>query len=337
MGRPFLVDGRALDHLGFCLMLNGAMEVEAGSLPVLAEAGDIVLLDLREPMRLIFGAQGSTTSVFTLWVPRARLPAQLCGRPALHGLLGNALAPGITVAAAAFSALLSQLNVVIVEELDELVAGVVALVGHAMSSCAASAASQPKQPAPLETLVTLCRYVEGNLTARDLGAEKLACSLWPVLRLSVPPFRAGRRGGVLYSRATPRPRPPRAYHARSPKSADRTNRLPGGFPQHCGLSTVLFALPMARRRGTYASERAGSLSLSEAARRDRRSCPLDLGDCRVNVRFCGRVSPIATIADPIGLSPACLGACCLSAPRARASSASWPMRRVYRVWYPHLL
>ena len=43
-----------------------------------------------------------------------------------------------------------------------------------MSSCAASAASQPKQPAPLETLVTLCRYVEGNLTARDLGAEKLA-------------------------------------------------------------------------------------------------------------------------------------------------------------------
>ena len=156
MGRPFLVDGRALDHLGFCLMLNGAMEVEAGSLPVLAEAGDIVLLDLREPMRLIFGAQGSTTSVFTLWVPRARLPAQLCGRPALHGLLGNALAPGITVAAAAFSALLSQLNVVIVEELDELVAGVVALVGHAMSSCAASAASQPKQPAPLETLVTLC-------------------------------------------------------------------------------------------------------------------------------------------------------------------------------------
>src|SRR5580693_4415178 len=37
VGRPFLVDGRAPDHLGFCLMLNGAMEVEAGSLPVLAE------------------------------------------------------------------------------------------------------------------------------------------------------------------------------------------------------------------------------------------------------------------------------------------------------------
>jgi hypothetical protein len=60
-----------------------------------------VLLDLREPMRLVFGAQGNMTSVFTLWARRARLPAQLSSRPTLHGRLGKADAPGITVAAAA--------------------------------------------------------------------------------------------------------------------------------------------------------------------------------------------------------------------------------------------
>jgi AraC-binding-like domain len=253
-----LVDGRALDHLGFCLMLNGAMEVEAGSLPVLAEAGDIVLLDLREPMRLIFGAQGSTTSVFTLWVPRARLPAQLCGRPALHGLLGNVVAPGITVAAAAFSALLSQLNVVTVEELDELVAGVVAFVGHAMSSCAAS---QPKQPAPLETLVTLCATSKATspraTSAPRNWLQSLACPA-PLCTA----FSSRSEGGSFIrerrlARAHQELTTPGLQNRRIGQSL--TRRVSTALR----LSTVLFALPMARRRGTCASERAGfTLTLS---------------------------------------------------------------------------
>jgi hypothetical protein len=80
------------------------------------------------------------------------------------------------VAAAAFRALLTQLDSITVEEMDELVAGVVALVGHAVSSCAASRAVQLKQPAPVDTLVTLCRYIGDNFTARDLGAAKLAAT-----------------------------------------------------------------------------------------------------------------------------------------------------------------
>src|SRR6266566_2981093 len=85
VARPFLAGGRSPDHLAICLVLDGAVEVEARNAPALAVAGDIVLLDLREPMRLVFGAQGNMTSVFTLWVPRARLPAQLSSRPAPHG------------------------------------------------------------------------------------------------------------------------------------------------------------------------------------------------------------------------------------------------------------
>jgi AraC-like DNA-binding protein len=165
-----------LDHLGICLVLDGTVKVKTDGAPALAGAGDIVLLDLREPMRLIFGAQGNMTSVFTLWARRARLPAQLSSRHALHGRLGKADAPGIAVAAAALRALLSQLEAVTVEELNELVAGVVVLVGHAIGLCADLRAPPPTQPAPLETLVTLCRYVEDNLTARDLGAAKLAAT-----------------------------------------------------------------------------------------------------------------------------------------------------------------
>jgi AraC-like DNA-binding protein len=176
LGRPFFAGGHLLDHLGFCLVLDGAIEVETGNGQTLVEADDIVLLDLREPIRLDFGAKGGTTSVFTLWVPRTHLPARLSAQLALHGLLAEAVAPGTVVAVAAIRALLTQLDTMTVDEMDELVAGVVGLVGHAIGSCTALQASQQKSAAPLDTFVTLCRYIEGNLAARDLGVAKLAAT-----------------------------------------------------------------------------------------------------------------------------------------------------------------
>lgn len=175
VGRPFRAGGRSLDHLGFCLVLDGAIEVEAGGAAAVAKAGDIALLNLREPMRLVFGSQGSMTSSLTLWVRRTRLPIQLTQSP-LPGVLAKAVAPGIAVVAAAFRALLTQLDTITVKEMDELVVGLVVLVAHAMPLRTTSNLSQPKPPAPLETFVTLCRYIEGNLTARDLGVEKLAAT-----------------------------------------------------------------------------------------------------------------------------------------------------------------
>jgi AraC-like DNA-binding protein len=176
VARPFLAGGRGLDHLGFSLLLDGAVEVDAGNVPALAETGDLVLFDLREPMRLAFGERGRATSAFTLWVRRARLPTQLSGRPDLHGLVAKASTPGITVAAAAFRALLAQLDAITVDEMDQLVAGLVVLVGHVISSCAPPQVLPANSPVPLDTFVTLCRYVESNLAARDLGAAKLAAT-----------------------------------------------------------------------------------------------------------------------------------------------------------------
>jgi AraC-like DNA-binding protein len=174
VARPTLVGGSSLDHLALCLVLDGAIQVEAGAQPTPAEAGDIVVLDLRKPIRLVFGGRGGTTSAFTLWLPRARLPTQLSSRSDLHGLLAKATTPGVRVVAAAFRTLLAQLDTMTAAEMDQLAAGLVELVGHTIGSCSALQISQPKAPAPLDSLVTLCRYIEDNLSARDLGAARLA-------------------------------------------------------------------------------------------------------------------------------------------------------------------
>jgi AraC-like DNA-binding protein len=176
LGKPFFTGGRSLDHLAFCVVLDGAIEVDADGAPALAKAGDIFLLDLREQTRLVFGTQASATSVLTLWVPRSRLPAGLSSQSVLHGLVAKAVAPGITVATAAVRALMAQLDAFAVDEMDELIAGVVVLLGHAIGLCVTSKEAEPDQPVPLDTFVTLCRYIEGNLASRDLGVAKLAAT-----------------------------------------------------------------------------------------------------------------------------------------------------------------
>jgi AraC-like DNA-binding protein len=176
LSRPLIAEGRLLDHVGFCLVLDGAIEVAAGAQRVRAEIDDIVVLDLREPMRLDFGAESGMTSVLMLWLPRTRLPIQLSSRPALQGLLAKAMSPAVAVAAAASRAMLARLDEMTVDDMDELVAGVVALLGYAIGSSAAARASEQNPSTPLATFVTLCRYIENNLAAHDLGVAKLAAT-----------------------------------------------------------------------------------------------------------------------------------------------------------------
>jgi AraC-like DNA-binding protein len=66
--------------------------------------------------------------------------------------------------------------VIAVDEMDELVTGLVDIIGRAIGLSAASKEPAPNRPAPLDTLFTLCRYVEDNLAARDLGVAKLTAT-----------------------------------------------------------------------------------------------------------------------------------------------------------------
>ena len=57
--------------------------------------------------------------------------------------------------------------------MDELVSGVVGLCARVIGYPHRRAGSEARPP-PLESFVTVCRFVEANLGARDLGVDKLA-------------------------------------------------------------------------------------------------------------------------------------------------------------------
>jgi AraC-like DNA-binding protein len=164
-----------LDHLGICLVLSGKIALEVNGAQSLAQPGDMALLDLHAPVRLIRGSAIEATSELTLWIPRTRLPAQLADVSAIHGQVVGADAPGAAVAAAALQALLPQLDATTAAEMDELVSGIVGLCARVVAlSSRSRRAGSAAGPPPLESFVTVCRFVEANLGARDLGVDKLA-------------------------------------------------------------------------------------------------------------------------------------------------------------------
>src|SRR6516225_6888722 len=83
-----------LDHLGICLVLSGKIALEVNGAQSLAQPGDIALLDLQAPVRLIRCSAIEATSELTLWIPRVRLPTQLADLSAIHGQVVGAGAPG---------------------------------------------------------------------------------------------------------------------------------------------------------------------------------------------------------------------------------------------------
>src|ERR1700751_2201507 len=165
----------AIDHFGICLVLSGTIDLLANGIQAQAVAGDIVLLDLHAPVELIRSSEGDTTSELTLWIPRARLPAAFCDRAGIDGQIVRSAGSGTAVAAAALQALLSQIKLVTAAEMDELVAGVVALVARviALSPAASPKASRYAVAAPLESFTTISRFIEANLASRELGTEKI--------------------------------------------------------------------------------------------------------------------------------------------------------------------
>jgi AraC-like DNA-binding protein len=58
--------------------------------------------------------------------------------------------------------------------MDELVSGIVGLCARVVGLSATRRAGSTIGPPPLGSFVTVCRFVEANLGARDLGVDKLA-------------------------------------------------------------------------------------------------------------------------------------------------------------------
>jgi AraC-like DNA-binding protein len=161
------------EQVGICVILSGTIDERASG--ATGRLGDILLLDLREPIELVRESERTNSSEMTLWLPRSQLPDRLKGLTTLNARVVKADQPGTVVATAALRALLTQLDAATPSVLDQLVRGVASLTADVV---AAAAAAQPNvhtpHAPPLESFVTLSQFIETNLTARDLGAEKLA-------------------------------------------------------------------------------------------------------------------------------------------------------------------
>jgi AraC-like DNA-binding protein len=164
----------AVNHLGICLVLSGTIGLLSNGAQARALPGDIVLLDLHAPVELIRGGVGETTSELTLWVPRARLPEAFCDRGGIDGQVIRSASSGTAVAAAALQALLSQIKRATAAEMDELVTGVVALAARVIALSPPGPSNTSRSAAaPLESFTTITRFIEANLTSRELGIENI--------------------------------------------------------------------------------------------------------------------------------------------------------------------
>jgi AraC-like DNA-binding protein len=168
---PRPIEGRLLDHLGLRLILSGMMRVGEGRDLRPAGPGDFVFIDLSQPLHLEYLGTDEATSELTLWVPRSNgaIGSPASGTP--HGRVLRGDEPATAVVGAATRALRTELDRLSPGDIDQLVSPLFAL-GIARMLVASKIAASP--PTGLESFATICRFIDANLVASDLGVERLA-------------------------------------------------------------------------------------------------------------------------------------------------------------------
>jgi AraC-like DNA-binding protein len=164
---PRALRGRLLDQFGFRLVLSGTAEIETSRGSAIAGAGDFQVIDLQKPARLGCGVGSETFSEITLWLPRTRLQALIGDEHQLHGSVLKAEHPAVRVLASALKSAVAEGDALSANLIDDLSTGFAAL------AAAASRQSSMLAAAPQDSLVVICRYIESNLGARDLGVVTL--------------------------------------------------------------------------------------------------------------------------------------------------------------------
>ncbi|MBO4221544.1 helix-turn-helix domain-containing protein [Bradyrhizobium neotropicale] len=168
------VSGRAVDHFALQVVMGGFVEIHHHGGTVTARAGDLLLLDLQAPVRLIRGTDNGPSADLTLWIPRASLPAKFADLTARHDTLAKAAAPGASVVSAALQAMLAQVHLVTAAEMDEIASGIALLAVQILTlEARRNSAVEPSDSPPLDSFVIISRYIENHLAAKDLSADSL--------------------------------------------------------------------------------------------------------------------------------------------------------------------
>jgi AraC-like DNA-binding protein len=164
---PHAVRGRILDQLGFRLVLSGTAEIVTAKGSAIANPGDFQVIDLQKPAQFGCGVGVETFSDITLWLPRPRLQALIGNEHHLHGKVLKAEQTSTRVLASALKSAVAEGDSLSASAIDDLSSGFAAFAGAAIRQLSDLAVS------PQDSLAVICRYIESNLGARDLGVASL--------------------------------------------------------------------------------------------------------------------------------------------------------------------
>jgi AraC-like DNA-binding protein len=165
--RPLAIEGRILDQLGFRLVQAGTSEYVTSKGAALVRTGDFQVIDLQKPSQFSCLIESDTFAEVTLWLPRARLQSLIGREYDLHGSVFKAESPAVRVLASVLKSVSEENQRLTASLLDDLSDGLAALCASATRQ------SSNLVLAPHDSLAVICRYIESNLGARDLGVDRL--------------------------------------------------------------------------------------------------------------------------------------------------------------------
>jgi AraC-like DNA-binding protein len=162
-----------LDNFAIQSVTAGGIAGQMGHKPIKADAGNLLFIDLSQPLDLQASIQDQQTSMVSLWIPRARLLATFRDENALHGLVVQGTSPAGAVIGTSLLSLNQYKESMTCAEMDAIANGIVELTARAIAPMLekvglSSATSQ------LASFVTIRRFIDRNVTSADLNADAIA-------------------------------------------------------------------------------------------------------------------------------------------------------------------
>jgi AraC-like DNA-binding protein len=154
--------GDGLDLFAFVLQANGVSSESQLQICDLAQPCDIDALD-----------PAGVYALTILWVPRSRVLRAFTNELALQNLKLSTSLPAIDVLAAALCRFQERAGVMMRDEFDATAAGLAELAASAVNERLKGALG-PALGAPLSSFISIRRFIDQNLTASGLNADKIA-------------------------------------------------------------------------------------------------------------------------------------------------------------------
>ncbi len=162
-----------LTHFVVKLVLNGGLEGFADARSVRAGPGDVIVLDLLQPIALR-SAENASTELLSLWFPQVRLQPALNNEEPVHGLLLKGDRPAGALAGNCLRALADHVASMSAREMDIFGGAVVGLIARAIvPDLKATKSSIATAPVSLNVIR---RFIDQNLLSKHLEVDLIAAN-----------------------------------------------------------------------------------------------------------------------------------------------------------------